>query len=141
MRCTVIVASRIALLMLAGASAALAQQQVQPQTASPDSVRRLGTVSVVGAPSGRGETRGANALAKAQLSAGAAGAQFRSGNGRLTISGAAAGEFTLTIPRSLARARVEVNGSVYLSKERGQLHIFAPVADTVGSEIVLPITR
>jgi hypothetical protein len=76
-----------------------------------------------------------------RASAGAANAQFRSGNGRLTISNAAAGEVTLTIPQALPRARIEVDGSVYLSKERGQLRIFAPVADTVGSEIVLPITR
>jgi hypothetical protein len=76
-----------------------------------------------------------------RASAGAANAQFRSGNGRLTISNLAAGELTLTLPQALRRARIEVNGSVYLSKERGQLRIFAPVADTVGSEIVLPITR
>jgi hypothetical protein len=75
-----------------------------------------------------------------RASAGAANAQFRSGNGRLTVSNVAAGELTLTMPQSLRRARIEVNGSVYLSKERGQLRIFAPVADTVGSEIVLPIT-
>ena len=74
-----------------------------------------------------------------RASAGAAAGQFRSGNGRLTISNAAAGELTVTIPQALPRARIEANGSVYLSKERGQLHIFAPAADTVGSEIVLPI--
>jgi hypothetical protein len=104
-----------------------------------------GTVTIVleqPAPGSRLRVRVTEAGAvEVRASAGAAGAQFRSGNGRLTISGAPPGEFTLTIPRSLARVRVEVNGSVYLSKDRGQLHIFAPVADTVGSEIVLPITR
>jgi hypothetical protein len=76
-----------------------------------------------------------------RASAGTANAQFRSGSGRLTISSAAAGELTLTIPQALRRARIEVDGSLYLSKERGQLLILAPVADTIGSEIVLPITR
>ena len=73
MRCTVTIASRIAVLMLAGAATALAQQQVQPQPPPPDSVRRLGTVSVVATASGRGETRGANAISKTQLTAIAAG--------------------------------------------------------------------
>ena len=76
-----------------------------------------------------------------RASAGATNAQFRSANGRLTVSNAQAGELTLTIPRTLERVRIEVDGSVYLSKEHGQMRIFAPVADTVGSEIVLPITR
>ena len=73
MRCTVTITLRIALLVLAGAATALAQQQLQPQTPPPDSVRRLGTVSVVATASGRGETRGANAISKTQLTAIAAG--------------------------------------------------------------------
>jgi len=73
MRCTVTIASPIAVLMLAAAGTALAQQQLQPQPPPPDSVRRLGTVSVVATPSGRGETRGANAISKTQLTAIAAG--------------------------------------------------------------------
>jgi hypothetical protein len=76
-----------------------------------------------------------------RASGNASAAQFRSGSGRLTVSNAPAGELTLTIPRTLARFRIEVDGSVYLSKERGQMRVFAPVADTVGSEIVLPIAR
>ena len=71
MRCTITLTSRIALAVLACASTALAQQQ--PQTPASDSARHLGAVSVVATPSGRGETRGANAISKTQLNAIAAG--------------------------------------------------------------------
>jgi len=73
MRCTVIPAPRIVLPVLASAATALAQQPLEPQTPAPDSARRLGVVSIVATPSGRGEKRGANAFSKTQLTAIAAG--------------------------------------------------------------------
>jgi hypothetical protein len=71
----------------------------------------------------------------------AADAQFRSGAGRLTIVEAAGGELDVTIPQSLAVMRIEVDGAAYLTKQGRQIRIFAPAADTVGSEFIFPIVR
>jgi hypothetical protein len=68
-------------------------------------------------------------------------ATFRSALGRLTISNAPAdGELLLTIPTRTKRVEVQVNNRAYLIQNAGELRILAPTADTVGSEIVLPIT-
>jgi hypothetical protein len=71
----------------------------------------------------------------------AADAQFRSGAGRLTIVQAAGGELDVTIPQALAVMRIEVDGAAYLTKQGRQIRIFAPAADTVGSEFIFPIVR
>ena len=76
-----------------------------------------------------------------RASGAAAGAQFRSSAGRITVVNAAAGAVQLTVPNSIARVRLEVDGRVYLTKENGQVRVLAPTADTVGAEIILPITR
>ena len=56
MRFGIFGASRVAAAIACGASAATAQQPQQQATAK-DSVRRLEAVSIIAAPSGRGETR------------------------------------------------------------------------------------
>jgi hypothetical protein len=71
----------------------------------------------------------------------AASAQFRSAAGRLTIVNARGGGLVLTIPRTTARVRVEVDGQPYLTKENRQIRVLAPAADTAGSEILLQIRR
>ena len=76
-----------------------------------------------------------------RASGNASTATFRSALGRLTISNAPAeGELLLTIPTRTKRVEVRVNNRTYLIQNAGELRILAPTADTVGSEIVLPIT-
>ncbi|MEO6526838.1 MAG: TonB-dependent receptor [Gemmatimonadaceae bacterium] len=58
--------------LLATSSLAYGQAMSSQGTAS-DSVQRLGTVSIVATPSGRGETRGANAIGRSELHERAAG--------------------------------------------------------------------
>jgi hypothetical protein len=70
---------------------------------------------------------------------GAAGATFRAAPGRLDIVAADAGAVILGVPRSLLHARIDVNGTAVLIKERGEVRILAPTADTVGSEYILPV--
>lgn len=69
----------------------------------------------------------------------ATSARFRSGPGRLTIVEAGAGEITLELPHSTRVVTLEVDGRRYLTKEGGRLRLSTPVADTIGSEFVLPI--
>ena len=71
MRCTIAMASWIAP-MIVGASAAIAQQPVQ-QGSPKDTVKKLAAVSIVATPSGRDQTRGANAIGKTRLKERAAG--------------------------------------------------------------------
>lgn len=73
MRCPISHASwLVASTMLVGATAATAQQA--KQAGSPkDTVQRMGAVTIVATPSGRGETRGANAVGKLELKERAAG--------------------------------------------------------------------
>ena len=52
--------------LLTGAATATAQQPNQ-QRESKDTVQRIGAVTIVATPSGRGETRGANAVGKLEL--------------------------------------------------------------------------
>ncbi|MEP6619635.1 MAG: TonB-dependent receptor, partial [bacterium] len=72
MRCRNIAASWIVVPVMFGATVAGAQQGNQP-TPAKDSAQKLSGVSIVATPSGRGETRGANALGKAELKERAAG--------------------------------------------------------------------
>jgi hypothetical protein len=76
-----------------------------------------------------------------QATGAAADAQFRSAAGRLTIANASGGGLVLTIPRTMSRVRVEVDGEAYLTKEYGRIQVLAPAADTAGSEILLQIRR
>jgi hypothetical protein len=67
----------------------------------------------------------------------AASARFRSGSGRLTIAQPGAGRIVVVVPRGVPHVTVRVDGTSYLVKDRDQLRVLAPLADTVGSEIVL----
>jgi hypothetical protein len=76
-----------------------------------------------------------------QARGGAADARFRTAPGRLAIAEAGAGEVVLALPRTVGRVTLQVDGSSYLTAERGQLRVLLPVADTAGSEIVLSVRR
>jgi hypothetical protein len=69
----------------------------------------------------------------------AAAARFRSGPGRITIAQAGAGEVQIDVPRGVPTVRIEVDGRVWVTKEGAQLHVQAPVVDTTGSELLIPI--
>jgi hypothetical protein len=66
----------------------------------------------------------------------ASSAQFRSGPGRLGISGGGPGEIMLSIPRSATPVTLTIDGRVYLEKGPDRINILAPTADTAGAEIV-----
>jgi iron complex outermembrane receptor protein len=72
MRCNIVMASRIVVPVIIGASSAMGQQAKQ-QTSPKDTVKKLDAVSIVATASGRGETRGANAVGKLELKERAAG--------------------------------------------------------------------
>lgn len=65
MRCGITMASLIVPVVF-GATSAAAQQPI-PQGEAKDTIRKLAPVSIVATPSGRGETRGANAVGKLEL--------------------------------------------------------------------------
>lgn len=69
----------------------------------------------------------------------ASDAQFRTGPGRISITGGGAGEVLVVLPRGLGRATVLVDGKPYLIKTGGQIRVLAPVADSAGAEIVFPV--
>jgi hypothetical protein len=71
---------------------------------------------------------------------GAAGATFRSSPGRLDIIDAGSGSVMIALPRSIANVRIIVDGRTYLIKDRGQVRVLAPTADTIGTEYILPVT-
>jgi iron complex outermembrane recepter protein len=67
MRCSSIAtASWLVVPVILGASSAMAQEPKQ-QGSAKDTVRKLDAVSIVATPSGRGETRGANAVGRLEL--------------------------------------------------------------------------
>jgi hypothetical protein len=70
---------------------------------------------------------------------GAAAATFRTSPGRIDIVGADSGAVMLAVPMSLGRIRIVVEGRTLLLKERGEIRILAPMADTIGSEFILPV--
>jgi len=81
-----------------------------------------------------------NRQLRVHASGAAAQAQFRSAVGRLTVTQLpAAGSMIITIPIQLEQTTIRVNDKMYLVRDRRQLRILAPRADTVGPEIVLPL--
>jgi iron complex outermembrane receptor protein len=66
MRCRIAFASWIVVPAVFGANAAMAQQTKQ-QGSPTDTVQKLGAIAIVATPSGRGETRGANAVGRREL--------------------------------------------------------------------------
>jgi hypothetical protein len=67
----------------------------------------------------------------------AATAGFRSGHGRITVTGASAGELEILLPRGVEHASVTVGGRRFLTREGAQLRILVP-ADSSGTEILFP---
>lgn len=65
----------------------------------------------------------------------AASAHFRTGPGRIEVSGGGAGDLRIGIPRSAEHAFVEVDGKPVFAREAGRSRRLAP-ADTVGGEAV-----
>ena len=106
-------------------------------------VAGLATVSFVNSgPRARVRVRFTDQPDVAVRASGAAtNAIFASGEGNLTIGQLDGGDLEIAIPRSLARVRVEVDGRLYLTKQGEQIRVLAPVADTVGSEFILPIGK
>lgn len=72
MRSRIKLASWLVVPMLVGTTPATAQETKQQGTPR-DTLQRLETIAIVATPSGRGETRGANAIGKAELKERAAG--------------------------------------------------------------------
>ncbi len=65
----------------------------------------------------------------------AASAHFRTGPGRIEVSGGGAGDLRIGIPRSAERASVAVDGKPVFARAAGRSHRLAP-ADTTGGEAV-----
>lgn len=70
---------------------------------------------------------------------GAAGARFRTGPGRVSITDAGPGEIQIALPRQVRRATIQVGERAYMVKEGAQIRVLAPAADTSGAEIVFPV--
>ncbi len=69
----------------------------------------------------------------------AAGAQFRTGPGRISITDAGRGEIQIALPHTVARATVVVGTRPYLVKEGHQVRVLAPAADTAGAEFIFTV--
>jgi hypothetical protein len=69
----------------------------------------------------------------------ASGARFRTGPGRVEVSGAGAGEVEVVIPRGARSAVVEVDGRAYFRKDGDGIRLLAPASDSSGSEVVFTV--
>lgn len=69
----------------------------------------------------------------------ASGARFRTGPGRVEVSGAGAGEVEVVIPRGARSAVVEVDGRAYFRKDGEGIRLLAPASDSSGSEVVFTV--
>lgn len=69
----------------------------------------------------------------------ASGARFRTGPGRVEVSGAGAGEVEVVIPRGARSAVVEVDGRPYFRKDGDGIRLLAPASDSSGSEVVFTV--
>ncbi|HWK89280.1 MAG TPA: zf-HC2 domain-containing protein [Longimicrobium sp.] len=67
----------------------------------------------------------------------AAQAGFASGRGRITVTGARAGELVVVLPRAARRATLTVDGTLYVVVEGGQMTVLVQ-ADSSGAELVFP---
>lgn len=70
---------------------------------------------------------------------GAAAAQFLAGTDRLEITGAAGGEITLLLPRSARLITINAGGVRAVELRDARLSVHAQGADTVGTEVILPV--
>jgi anti-sigma factor RsiW len=69
----------------------------------------------------------------------ASGARFRTGPGRVEVSGAGAGEVEVVIPRGARSAVVEVDGRAYFRKDGEGIRLLAPASDSSDSEVVFTV--
>ena len=69
----------------------------------------------------------------------ASGARFRTGPGRIEVSGAGAGEVEVVLPRAARSAVVEVDGRPYFRKDGDGIRLLAPASDSSGSEVVFTV--
>lgn len=69
----------------------------------------------------------------------ASGARFRTGPGRVEVSGAGAGEVEVVLPRAARSAVVEVDGRPYFRKDGDGIRLLAPASDSSGSEVVFTV--
>jgi anti-sigma factor RsiW len=67
----------------------------------------------------------------------AAQAAFASGRGRLTVTGARAGELEVVLPRTVRRATLTVDGTRFVVLEDGRMTVLV-AADSSGAELVFP---
>lgn len=70
---------------------------------------------------------------------GAAAAQFLAGTDRLEITGAAGGEITLLLPRSARLITIDAGGVRAVELRDARLSVYAQGADTIGTEVILPV--
>lgn len=76
-------------------------------------------------------------LAQVRGRGAAADAAFASGRGRITVTGARAGELEVVLPRAARHASLTVDGTRFVVLEDGRLTVLVP-ADSSGAEIVFP---
>jgi hypothetical protein len=82
---------------------------------------------------------GAGADLEILAARGAATARFIAGAGRIEIDGASNGEILLVLPRSARLITVDVDGVRALEARGLAMTVLVPRADTVGTELILPV--
>lgn len=69
----------------------------------------------------------------------AADGVFRSGPGRVELLEIGPGQVDLIIPRTLERFSLQIDGTIYLTKEGPRVDILGPSVETVGGEFILSV--
>lgn len=82
---------------------------------------------------------GAGADLEILAARGAATARFIAGAGRIEIDGASNGEILLVLPRSARLVTVDVDGVRAVEARGSAMTVLVPRADTVGTELILPV--
>jgi hypothetical protein len=82
---------------------------------------------------------GAGADLEILAARGAASARFIAGAGRIEIDGASNGEILLVLPRSARLVTVDVDGVRAVEARGSAMTVLVPRADTVGTELILPV--
>lgn len=71
----------------------------------------------------------------AYASGDAADAQFTTARGRITVTGASAGELRIEIPARVMHAVVELNGALYVVKDQDRLRLVGGSGESTGREV------
>lgn len=74
-------------------------------------------------------------LAEVEASTAEEGVRFRTGAGRIEVSGLTAGTVTVDIPRSAQGATVEVDGLVHVYKQANELQLSGPAGRERGDQV------